>query len=128
MRSLLALLAVPVLCAQDPAGQVVGRWRSITTSKGGIGSIVQLRKDGVIDYSPGAVVEMKYRIEGNELVLPPATKTGPETRQTIEFEGESKMRMVTAGGPAVELTRQGSRPDAVRPILGEWTAPRETQR
>jgi hypothetical protein len=38
-----------------PAG-IVGRWRSLGASKGGIGEVWEFRSDGTVDYSPGAVV------------------------------------------------------------------------
>jgi hypothetical protein len=126
MRRLVGLLAVTgSLLSQTPAADVVGRWRSVETSKGGIGSIIQLRKGGVVDYSPGAVVEMKYRLEGDELILPPATTHGPELRQKIEFQGLGRLSMATGEGGVMAMTRQGAAPDAANPLLGEWTAPRE---
>src|SRR5262249_2913570 len=99
----------------DPAPpDLLGRWRSLETSKGGIGSMLTFHANGVVDFSPGAVVEMSYRIEGGELVLPPATTTGPEQRQHMEFSGDNQLRLTTkAGGESatVNLTRNGSQPD-----------------
>lgn len=125
MKYLLPLFLFSVLFAQDTATQLVGRWRSAVTSQGGLGSMVQLQKDGTLEYSKGAIVEMKYRVEGKSLVLPPENAKGPETRQAIEFVGDKTLRMMPAGAPPIELARQGNRLDAANPILGEWTAPRE---
>jgi hypothetical protein len=113
------------LFAQDPNTEVVGRWRSAETSKGGIGSIIQFMKGGVLEYSPGAVVEMKYRIEGDELILPPATVKGPEVRQKLQFVSDKQMRMISESDPVVNLSRHGKAPDPANPILGEWTTLRE---
>jgi hypothetical protein len=57
----------------------------------------EFRKDGMVDYSPGAVVEMKYRIEGDQLVLPPATINEPEQRQAMEWPGNDKLRLKASG-------------------------------
>jgi hypothetical protein len=125
MRFLLGLSLVVTLYAQDAGGGVVGRWRSAETSKGGIGSIIQLMKGGVIEYSPGAVVELKYRIEGDELILPPAAAKGPEVRQKLQFVSDKQMRMISDTDPVVNLSRHGKPPDPANPILGEWTTLRE---
>lgn len=114
-----------VLAAQAPSAGLDGRWRSLETSTGGIGAMFEFRKDGTVAFSPGAVVEMSYRIEGDELVTPPATKSGPEQRQRIEWMGEDKLRLKSGDGPPIELARAGVRPDARRPILGEWVGARE---
>lgn len=80
--------------------------------------------DGTLDYSPGAVVESRYRIDGDELILPPATVQGVEFRQTIEWSGENTLRLRQAQEVA-ELTRQGPRSDPANPIFGEWTGKRD---
>lgn len=73
-----------------------------------------------VDFSPGAVVDSTYRIEGSELILPPATKHGPEERQKIDFIGQNQLRM-----GQVAFTRLGASPDPQNLILGEWVAKRE---
>ncbi|MFL6350773.1 MAG: hypothetical protein ACJ74Z_02830 [Bryobacteraceae bacterium] len=50
-------------------GDVVGRWRSLETSKGGIGAIFELHVDGTVDFSSEAPFESPYRIDGNQLIL-----------------------------------------------------------
>ena len=104
---------------------LIGRWRSLAVSQGGIGAIFEFHADGVVDYSPGAVVESEYRIEGDELVLPPATKDGGEQRQTIEWLGDDHFRLKAEKTAGDELSRSGARVDPKRPILGEWTGTRE---
>jgi hypothetical protein len=71
----------------------------------------------VVDYSPGAVVEMKYRIEGDQQVLPPATINGPEQRPTMEWRGNDKLRLNASGDLWIELARQGPASDIKIPIL-----------
>jgi hypothetical protein len=128
--TLVALVTLPGLMA-DPAPQnLLGRWRSVETSKGGIGSMLTFHSNGTVDYSPGAVVEMTYRIEDGQLIFPAATTTGPEQRQQMEFHGENRLDLTTkAGGESatVNLTRKGAAPDAAHPILGEWVGSREMQ-
>lgn len=56
----------------------------MTTSQGGIGAMYEFGADGTIRFSPGAIMDMPYRLEGNQLILPPATTNGPEQKSTIE--------------------------------------------
>jgi hypothetical protein len=81
----------------------------------------EFHDDGTFNFSPGAVVEMKYRIEDNQLIFPPETSNGPEQRQTMEWPNADRLIL----GRSQTLSRQGPARDANNPILGEWTAPRE---
>jgi hypothetical protein len=120
MRFILLFVAALTAFAQAPAN-LMGRWRSMETSKGGIGAMFEFRGDGTLSFSPGAVVEMNYRVEGKELIFPPATTTGPEQRQKMEWVNADR---VTLGG-AETLSRQGAARDPANPLFGEWTAPRD---
>jgi hypothetical protein len=128
--TLFAFLIAQCVMADPPPQNLLGRWRSTETSAGGIGAMLTFRANGSIDFSPGAVVEMTYRIENGQLILPPDKKNGPEQRQQMEFRGDNQLRLVTkAGGQSatVNLTRRGEAPDATNPILGEWLENREIQ-
>jgi hypothetical protein len=115
----------PCASAQQPSSaSVVGRWRSLETSKGGIGAIIELRSDGTVDFSPGAVVEMPWRIENNQLVLPPETDGGVERKANLKWVGDSKLSLVSEAA-VIELARVGDRADPGNPILGEWIESRE---
>jgi hypothetical protein len=106
-----------------PAG-IVGRWRSLETSKGGIGSVYEFRSDGTVDFSSGAVVEMQWRIENDQLVLSPPEAGGAEQKQTLKWLGDNKLTLATQAG-VTELARVGDRGDADNPIIGEWIEGRE---
>jgi hypothetical protein len=136
MKALLHLAAsVFLVCAgfgsescasaqQSPTAGIVGRWRSVETSKGGIGVIFEFHSDGTVDFSPGAIVEMQWRIENDQLILPSATEGGPEQKQTLKWLGDNKLSL-GSGADVVELTRAGERTNAEIPILGEWIGSRE---
>ena len=124
-----ALLAFLVIAcgsqsfAQDQglAQELLGRWRSTETSKGGIGSMLVFRPDGTVVFSIGAVVEMPYRIEGDELVLPSATTDGPEQRGKLNFSGQNQLNLMGQE----QLTRKGTALDSKKLIVGEWEGKRE---
>jgi hypothetical protein len=119
-KTILAFALTTLLSAAQPPPELLGRWRSIETSKGGIGSMLRFRPNGVVDFSPGAIVEQTYRIEGGEIIFPPATINGPEQRQKMEFIGTDRLRLAEA-----RFTRSGAALDAKNPILGEWVGRRE---
>jgi hypothetical protein len=129
MRTPLLVLfaALPLATAQPPAtnpvASLIGRWRSVETSKGGIGAVYQFRADGTIDFSPGAIVDMPYRVEGDQLILPPATTTGPEMKTTLTWPSNDVLRMSTQG-QSEEYRRQGKADPRDR-LIGEWLTSRE---
>jgi hypothetical protein len=53
--TLFVFLVAQCLSADPPPQNLLGRWRSIETSKGGIGSMLTFHSNGVVDFSPGAV-------------------------------------------------------------------------
>ena len=123
----------PSAPAEAPPNALIGRWRSLETSKGGIGAIFEFRPDGVVDFSPGAVVEEDYRIEDRQVITSLGVKDGrPETKQPIRWSGPDRVLLgetsergiCTVGCPpctCFDLTRVGSAIDLNNPIWGEWT-------
>jgi hypothetical protein len=123
-RLIVLAFAVAQFCAAQNGASLVGRWRSIETSKGGIGAMYQFHADGTVDFSPGAVVEMPYRVESHQLIFPPATTTGPEQKSSIALLGDDQLR-ITADGGAEEYRRQGAVQDPGNRLLGEWLTSRD---
>jgi hypothetical protein len=109
---------------QSSSASIVGRWRSLETSKGGLGAVYEFRPDGTVDFSPGAIVEMQWRVENNQLVVPPGTVGGDEQKYTLQWFSDSKLGLKTEAG-VTELTRLGERSHADKPIVGEWIEHRE---
>src|ERR1039457_6007895 len=113
---------------------VIGRWRSLETSKGGIGGMFVFREDGTLEFSPGAVVETKYRVEGNRLIMPGGTVNGPEQVWVIESLTKNELRLsqeesqskeaktpgAPASAPSMRMTREGEVVDPRKLIVGTW--------
>ena len=115
-----SFVCAPYACAQQPSSvQIVGRWRSLETTKGGIGQVWELRSDGTADCSIGAVVTMPWRIENNQLILPPETDGGAERKANLKWLGDNKLSLVSEAA-VIELARVGDRANADNPIIGEW--------
>jgi hypothetical protein len=110
-----ALALSATLAAQQPQS-IVGRWRSVETSRGGIGAMYEFRADGTFSFSPGAIVDMPYRVEGDQIVFLASPATGPEQKSKLEWTGQNTFQMET-----IAYTRQGAARDATHPLTGEWT-------
>jgi hypothetical protein len=129
MRTLLLILlaTLPLASGQqtsaNSAAGLVGRWRSVETSKVGIGAVYEFYPNGTIDFSPGAIVDMPYRTEGDQLILPPDTTTGSEMKTTLTWPSNNVLRMSTQG-QSEEYQRQGAADPRDR-LLGEWLTSRE---
>ena len=70
----LRLATFVALCAaggfsQGDGATLLEKWRSVATSKGGIGAVLDFRADGTFDYMPGAVLGGRYRQEGKTVVI-----------------------------------------------------------
>ena len=114
-----------VSAQQSSSASIVGRWRSLETSKGGIGTTYLFHSDGTVDFGPGADVEMPWRIENDQIIFPPATVGGAEQKLTLKWLGLNKLHLATGDPGGAELTRVGDRTDAGNPIFGEWLENRE---
>jgi len=117
------LSLTPLLNAADTPDKLLGRWRSLETSKGGIGAMLDFHADGTVDFSPGGIVESQYRIEGNALIMKTADQS--INRMTWELVSENSLHLKPAAGKAgqpafVELTREATRQSADEPLTGEW--------
>jgi hypothetical protein len=85
--------------------------------------MLEFHADGSVDFSPGAVVESRYQIDGQQLVLRSETNEAPEQKTTIAFIGD-KLRL-TSGGVTTQFTRKGAQADPAHPIIGEWNGSRD---
>jgi len=126
-KPVLLLFATLVLANAQPAANslvnLTGRWRSVETSQGGIGAVYQFHANGTLDFSPGAIVDMPYRVEGDQLILPPGTTNGPEIKSKLTVSGD--LLRLAVEGHVSEYHRRGTVPDPHNLLLGEWLGSRE---
>jgi hypothetical protein len=108
----------------NPAAALIGRWRSVETSKGGIGAVYEFHANQTIEFSASAIVDMPYRVEGDQLILPLATTTRPEIASTLAWPSNDVLRM-SVQGQTEEYRRQGAADPRDR-LLGEWLGSRES--
>ena len=109
-----------------PPGALVGRWHSVETSTGGIGGVYVFHEDGSVDFSMGAVAEMSYRLNGDDLYLP-----ADGQKQKVKFVDDNRVEVSAEQDGKThtqELKRKEPFLDPKNLILGEWTTPREDLR
>jgi hypothetical protein len=123
----IAFLSLFVSCtvAQD-AGQLVGRWRSVETSKGGIGAMYDFNADGTVNFSPGAIVPSQYHVEGDRLTFYPSDGM----YFTLSWTDDDHLRMAMKGAGSEDYTRLGVRQSrqgdrSQEKLQGEWTGSRD---
>ena len=115
----LACLWMSIGLAQQPS-DLAGRWRSVQTSKGGIGAMYDFFADGTERFSPGAIVPTQYRLDGDKLTTYP--QDGPSF--TVSWTGADRMRF-SVGSAGEDYTRLGEARDPSNPLIGEWTGKRD---
>lgn len=122
---LFGLLCVSLsLLAAGSEEALLGRWRTVNTTKGGIGATYEFKPGGVVLVRPGAVVPGTWRIEGNEIVLPSLTEGGPELRQTLDFSQPGRLILRQGPNAAMDLSRVGKAPAGKPTVVGEWAGMR----
>ncbi|MCU1285996.1 MAG: hypothetical protein JWO13_2346 [Acidobacteriales bacterium] len=109
------LLMAGSLVAQSAAPELVGHWVAGNRSKGGIGSMWEFKKDGTLTMAPGAVVDMAYKVDGDKLILPPAT-TGPGAKpQVARIRFDQDAMYETSGDGAKALEQKFVRVSVAKP-------------
>jgi len=112
--------------SQETSRKLLGKWRSVETSKGGIGAVLNFRANGTFDYSPGAVIGGTYRIEQNRVIT--AYENGdPENSMTIQSVSADTLRLgppsdagLPEGAGSFDLKRVGRPEDPNNLLLGAW--------
>jgi hypothetical protein len=109
-RQLVFLAFSPLLRAE---ASVVGRWRSMTTTRGGIGAVYEFLPNGRVTYSSATLVDTDFRQDGNQLTL---------AGQQIGFgwHPDGRLQLNFGNGLLEDYTRRGKTIDQGNPLLGEF--------
>lgn len=125
MKSIVALFLLALLTGASAGlsqGDIVGHWVPERTSKMGLGSIWDFKPDGTLTMTIGVVANDTYRLEGDTLILPPATKFPGSRPQliTVRFEGDHLYERFCDAEKEIRFVRiTGGKPgDAA--IVGVW--------
>ena len=112
--------------SRTTSAALAGTWESVSRSQGGIGQILELRRDGTAIRRAAAMVDFTYKLDGDRLVASftdPKTGKVQETVHHVRFEGDRLIQ--SAQGRDLKLTRvQPGRPGSPQ-IVGVWSYPHE---
>lgn len=114
-------LVLAVAGAPAAAETLVGRWDAEARSRGGLATWWEFRADGTVSMSLGAMVDDRYRLDGDQLTLLPDTAHAAEQKVTVRITGDT----LTAGGQAMRRVG-GALPGAPPHVRGVWTYPHYT--
>lgn len=101
---------------------LLGVWVSVRRAPGGIGSIWNFLPGGKLEISQAAIVEGWYKVEGDQLMMPPAT-TGPDAKPIVmrfRVQGDTLYQNDATG--ETRFSRVGKQHAGDPPIVGIWRA------
>ena len=123
---LLLLGAAAAALAADSS--LVGKWEAVVRTSSGIGKSLDLRADGTLTGSLGAMVDARYRVEGDTLITTYTDEKSGRTQEAkmkIRFDRDTLVETNLAGpGEEVRMKREGPRKEGVPPIVGTWSTPK----
>jgi hypothetical protein len=110
--------------AAEPEPSLLGRWRSVETSRGAIGVVVEFQPGQNYKWSPSPIVSSTYQRSGDQLTLEVADPKGRSSRVNYRIEKLVERELVLAlEKQRIELRRTGPVADAKNLLLGGWTGP-----
>jgi hypothetical protein len=102
-----------------PGAELIGVWESIARSKGGIGMTLEFGVDGSVVQSPGAMVDYRYHVEGDRVVIDSSVELPLRFRYR-----DGDLSMVAPPGvgevPDVPMERIGAAPSGEPGPAGRW--------
>jgi hypothetical protein len=120
-KQLCFLLFIPFMLAwSTPLGAespIVGEWVSVERSRGGLGSAKTYTADNIVQATFGALVDFKYQLDGNKVVL--SFPGADDIVQKVEIKDTKMILTSEPTGSKQELTRVGG--DQKSGIIGKWT-------
>jgi hypothetical protein len=116
--ALLSALCVFSGFGEERGSKLLGKWRSVTTSKGGIGALLDFRPGGRFDYIPAAIVPGQYSVEEQRLTI--TDSSGEQTVMNIEAISREALRLGIPKAGSLDLKRVGQPEDPEHLLLGVW--------
>lgn len=116
--ALLSALCVFSGFCEEQGSKLLGKWRSVTTSKGGIGALLDFRPGGKFEYIPAAIVAGSYSVEEQRLTI--KDSSGEQMVMNIEDVSTEALRLGMPKAGSLDLKRVGQPEDPENLLLGVW--------
>ena len=109
------------MCSRPADPAVIGLWESVNTSRGGIGHTIEFRPDGTFVEATTVIVNMRYRLQGDELfVRESGGKEPAKESATVVKISERTLIQTAPDGSFVEKQRLGDRKSGESGLVGAW--------
>jgi hypothetical protein len=116
------IFAILMLALAPQASAQAGLWIPAQPLSNGLGAWWNLRADGTLTRSWGALAQARYSFDGTILTVIPGGERKDRPRFRIRFEGDRMFsRSDELGAPETEYRRNGAAVDGA-PLLGEWAS------
>ena len=107
------------MCSRPADPAVIGLWESVNTSRGGIGHTIEFRPDGTFVEATTVIVNMRYRLQGDELfVRESGGKEPAKESATVVKISERTLIQTAPDGSFVEKQRLGDRKSGESGLVG----------
>lgn len=110
---------VPVAGGNETPGPLIGTWESETRSQGGIGETLEFLADGQVLTTPTVMVDSKYRMEEDRLIMMISDKPGELREVPMRFTIRGDRMSRGTGANITRLRRLTA--SAEIPVVGAWT-------
>ena len=116
-----ALWAKGPACPPSGSQVLVGVWESRQVSNGGIGHTFQFLPNGAFVEAPTVMVDSRYEISGDHLLVTQASPEDPSPPMDFQFhvDGDRLIETMNGSGP-FEKERVGKAEAGAPPIVGVW--------
>jgi hypothetical protein len=116
--ALLSALCVFSGFCEEQESKLLGKWRSVTTSKGGIGALLDFRQGGKFEYIPAAIVAGRYSVEEQRLTI--RDPSGEPVVMNIEAMSTEALRLGMPKAGSLDLKPVSQLEDPEHLLLGVW--------
>lgn len=104
---------------------ILGMWSATIRTKGGLGSQWVFSENSVVNFTFGALVDFKYKIEGSEIQITPIdTDDSPSEEVTsteFSIDGDIFTESSNLWDKKLVMRRQSKAFKEISPIVGEWS-------
>ena len=113
----LALSMIQCLRPAHAAGDVLGLWSSISKSRGGIGTQLNISPDGSLTQILGAIVDFQYEIREGKVAM---TFSSGDKAMTQTFQLHDNVLILEPGTPSEQVMQRTKESPAAAGVVGEW--------
>ena len=115
------LLLASAICSPAGSHELVGRWESHVTSKGGIGSVMEYRQDGSFVEAAAILAGFRYEVRNDTVLIHEHGSAQRSSENPLHFHFEDGVFVQKEpDGSTIRRERVGKRDPKDPEIVGVW--------